>query len=573
MFRRDGTARPGDRLLLGVIREGRRAIGALLLAAAANTAAVLAFPAMLAGAVDRQLLGTGSGRAVPLFAAVIVVLVGTEVAVQLLSVASTAAATRALRHRLFGHVLALGVPGRARFVPGDVISRLTSNTSGAAAVGPTLAGVLSSLLMSVGGVVALALIDPWLAVTFLVGLPVGLAIVRAFVARTAELSTRYLTALGTISGRLLDALAGARTIRVSGTLDQEVDRILRPAPELLAAGRGLWLVYGRASWQGGLFGAVVQLAVLTVAGTGVAAGRVTPGELLASIGYVGLALGLMGQSGLLASLARSRTAARRLAEILAEPAPEPGTAELPPGPGELILREITVRAGDRLVLDRVSLRVPAGRSVAIVGGSAAGKSTLAAVAGRLTVPDAGRVLLDGVPLDTVDPSALRREIGYAFERPALLGTTVADAIGYGSIPRSAIEPAARAAGIDTAVRRLPAGYDTPLAQAPMSGGEAQRLGLARALARGGRLLILDDATSSLDTVTELQVSRALIGTLTGRTCLVVAHRPSTLARCDLVAWLEDGRIQAVGPHRVLWNDPRYRALFQAIAAEPACVPV
>lgn len=567
----DAPARQGSRLLLALFRRDWRGVVLLLLATVVNAAAVLAFPAATGAAVDRQVIGTGSDRSLLLLGTAILALVLSEVAIQLLSVANTATATRRLRHRLLGHMLALGPSSRARFATGDLVSRLVSNTTGAAGASPALSGFLSTALMSAGGVIALALIDPWLAVTFLAGLPVGLAIVRAFVASTAKLTTRYLAALGTISGRLLDALAGARTIRVSGTLGREVDRVLRPAPELLAVGRSMWLMYGRVSWQSALFSAAVRLAVLTVAGTEVAAGRLTPGELLASIGYVGLSLGVLAQSGILASLARASSAASRLAEILESPVPRPGTTDLPTGPGELVLQEVTVRVGERLLLDRVSLRVPPGRSVAVVGASAAGKSTLAAVAGRLVVPDSGRVLLDGVPLDGIDPVALRREICYAFERPALLGDTIADAIAFGrnGIPPTEIETAAHRAGIAAAIRRLPAGYRTPLEQALMSGGEVQRLGLARSLARPGRLLILDDATSSLDTVTELQVSRALASTLTGRTCLVVAHRPSILARCDLVAWLQDGRIRAIGPHEVLWAESGYRALFQAPAVEVA----
>ena len=121
--------------------------------------------------------------------------------------------------------------------------------------------------------------------------------------------------------------------------------------------------------------------------------------------------------------------------------------------------------------------------------------------------------------------------------------------------------AARAAQADGFIKRLPARYDTLLEQAPLSGGEAQRLGLARAIAQGGRVLILDDATSSLDTATELQVQTALAALLGSRTCLVVAHRAATAARADLVAWLDSGCIRAFQPHAALWDDPEYRAVF------------
>lgn len=565
-----------DRLLREGLRLGWRWTTVLLLASVTYVGAMLALPAVIAEAADRQISGVGSGWALLALVGVFATLMVSEVVSQLATVASTATVTRALRHRMLRHVLALGLTGRARFAAGDVVNRMVGNTADAAAIGPMLTSFVSSVTLSAGGLVGLALIDGHLALTFLAGLPVGLIIIRTFVARTSHLLKRYLGTLGTISGRLVDALSGVRTIRVSGTVDREVDRILGPALELGTVGRGLWLAYGRVSWQGGLFSATTQLTVLSVAGFGVAAGRITPGQLLACIGYVSLALGLLGQTGIMMGLARARSGAARLAEILDEPAPVPGTATLRAGPGELVLDEVTVRQDGRVVLDRISLRVPAGHSVAVVGSSAAGKSTLAAVAGRLIVPHGGRVLLDGVGVDSLDPHVLRREITYAFERPALLGATVADAIAFGGErpPRSRIELAAGEASADGFIRRLPAGYDTPLREAPMSGGEMQRLGLARSIAHRGRLLILDDATSSLDTVTELQVSRALTSTLAGRTCLVIAHRPAIVARCDLVAWLEGGRVRAVAPHRELWRDADYRAVFRSalqMGKEPACV--
>jgi ATP-binding cassette subfamily B protein len=215
------------------------------------------------------------------------------------------------------------------------------------------------------------------------------------------------------------------------------------------------------------------------------------------------------------------------------------------------------------VLRDVDLVIPGGALVALVGRSGTGKSLLAALPGRLAEPDRGAVLLDGVPVNFLDRRELRRAVGYGFERPVLLGGTIGEAIAFGPDDSGVyfVADAAAAASADAFIRRLPQGYHTPLAQAPMSGGEVQRLGLARAFAHPGRVLVLDDATSSLDTVTEMQVTRALTDKLRGRTRLVVTHRLSTAARADAVAWLDSGRIRAVAPHSVLWMDPEYRAVF------------
>ena len=178
---------------------------------------------------------------------------------------------------------------------------------------------------------------------------------------------------------------------------------------------------------------------------------------------------------------------------------------------------MTVRSGGEPVLDGVDVCVPGGAVVAVVGRSGAGKSVLAAVAGRLLDPDTGEVTLDGVPVASIARAALRRAVVYAFDRPALFGGTPREAIAFGvSRPSTAqVLAAARDAAASEFLRRLPAGLDTPSAEAPMSGGEIQRIGLARAFAHAdqARLLILDDAMSSLDTVTEMHVSQALTGHL------------------------------------------------------------
>src|SRR5690606_14763571 len=159
------------------------------------------------------------------------------------------------------------------------------------------------------------------------------------------------------------------------------------------------------------------------------------------------------------------------------------------------------------VLEDVNLVIPGGSMVAVVGASGAGKSTFAQLAGRLLDPDHGEVLLDGVPLSQLSPQALASAVSWAFERPAYLPGTIADMIGFSSGGTG--HPAARRAQADAFISRLPHGYATRCEDAPLSGGERQRLGLARALAHPARLLILDDAVSSVDSVTELRISHAL----------------------------------------------------------------
>jgi ATP-binding cassette subfamily B protein len=296
------------------------------------------------------------------------------------------------------------------------------------------------------------------------------------------------------------------------------------------------------------------------------------GELLAACRYAQLTAGVGGAASLLGAVVRGREARNRTLALAHMPALDYGTRRLPPaGPGDLELRGVRVVRDGRQVLRADGVRVPGGTTAAVVGRSGAGKSVLAAVAGRLIDPDEGHVLLDGVRLDRLTREALRTEVAYAFERPAPAEGTVAEAVAAGPrrVSPEQVREACRAAGADGFVRRLPSGYDTPLSAAPLSGGEYQRLGLARAFAHAGRLLIMDDATSSLDTATEHEVDRALRHSVRPGTRLVVAHRPSVAARADLVIWLEDGGVRAVAPHRELWETADYRAVFGAGAAGAA----
>jgi len=561
------SAVTGDRVLVRAVRHGGPWVAVLVLAALAVAAADLLLPAALGAAVDAALTpGARPGRWIAAAVALIVVIAVAEILTGLAAGLSTARATARLRHTLVRHVFALA-PGAARRHPaGDLVSRLVGQVPGAAGAGAAVALAGTALVPPLGSLVALTLIDPWLGATFVTGLLVLTVLLRTYVVDTADATTRYQRTQSDIAARLTEALTGARTITAAGTVEPEIRRVLRPLPDLGRHGARTWDAIGRAAAQGVLLAPLMQLAVVGVAGLALSAGRLTPGAVLAALQYVALGAGLGGVVGVLGRIARSRAGCRRTAEILAEPLQQYGGQDLPPGTGRLELRGVTVHhpagADHPPVLDHVDLVIPAGATVAVVGPSGAGKSTLAGVCGRLLDPDEGEVLLDGVPLPRVGHDALRRAIGHAFARPVLVGATVGSALalGPGSPAGHRIRAAAQAARVDTVVERLPDGYDTRLADTPLSGGEVQRLGIARSLG-AERLLVLDDATSSLDTVTEYEVGRALLDAADRRTRVVVTHRAATAARADRVAWLDHGRLRGYAEHRVLWQDRAYRELF------------
>lgn len=555
--------RAADRLLVRAARQGGAWALVVALSALVTAGVSLVFPAVLGHAVDGLVTDGSAGPWLTWAAALVALLVAGSALDVLASGIAVARATESVRQAVLRHALTLGIRS-GRLGPGEMATRIVANVAEAARVGPAVVGAAASLVMGIGGTVALAIIHPLLCAAFLLGIPLLLVIVRTFARDSSALTTRYLTVQGRIAERLTGAISGSRTIAAAATFEREVDRSLEPLPELRRHGMALWHVNMRITAQDALLVAVLEIGVIGVAGVLLAKGQISAGEMLAAAQYVLLASSLNSLSSIVAQLTRARAAAQRLVEVLDEEPVRYGSREPAPGRGRIELRGVTVRSGDEVVLDRVDLVVPAGALVAVVGRSGSGKSLLAALVGRLVDPDAGEVLLDGVPLREIDRRELRRAVGYGFARPALFGETVADAIAFGADAPSAeqLEEAARAARADGFIRLLPGGYATPLAQAPMSGGETQRVGLARTFAHAGRVVVLDDVAASLDTVTEHHISGVLTGALGDRTRLVVAHRASTVAQMDAVIWLDRGGVRAMAPHRELWQNPEYRALFE-----------
>ncbi|MFD3921704.1 ABC transporter ATP-binding protein [Streptomyces sp. NPDC058595] len=554
-----------DRLLWQVARSTGGWTSLFLAAALLDAAASLAMPVALAAAIDAALGGDSTGPTLVWLVSLLAVSTLAQLTAELVEATTAARATGRLRHRALGHLFALDLGGQRRFAEGDLLNRLLQGTAETAKVGPSMAGAVVSLLTSIAGIVALLLIDPLAGLVFLLGAPVVWRLARGFLGSSTELTERYQTAYSGLAARFVDAMSGVRTIRASGTADREARRVLVPLRDLRRYGEALWNAQRDVGWKLAVLVAVLQVSVLATAGHGVIAGRVSPGELIALNTYLGYAFGVFRQVGTLAHLGRARGSAAGISEVLHTPAPAGATGPpLPAGTGAVSLRGVRVSDGDRALLDGVDLDIPAGATVAVVGGSGGGKSTLAAVVGGLWQPDAGAVTIDGMSLWQADQRSVRDAVAHAFERPVLLGETVADAVAYGDRPVApdALRGALRDSRAESFVERLPLGQATPVAGLRLSGGELQRLGLARALCRDARILVLDDTTSSLDTVTEREVSLAMDRAARHRTRLVVTHRAATVRRADLVVWVEDNGIRATGSHETLAADPDYRALFQ-----------
>ena len=274
----------------------------------------------------------------------------------------------------------------------------------------------------------------------------------------------------------------------------------------------------------------------------------------------------------MAEPARAAASGARVFELL-DRSPEltapPDAPPLPPGPGNVRLEGVTMRyAGTRRpALTDVDLEIAGGRTVALVGGTGSGKTTLAALVARLYDPSGGRVLIDGADLRSIDVASLRSAVAVTGDDPFLFSTTVHENIAYArpEATRAAVQQAARRAQADEFIERLPEGYDTRVGERglSLSGGQRQRIAIARAILADPRILILDDATSSVDATTEREIKRALGEVMVGRTTLIIAHRLSTIALADEIVVLEEGLVAAQGTHDELRErSPLYREIVE-----------
>jgi ABC-type multidrug transport system fused ATPase/permease subunit len=314
--------------------------------------------------------------------------------------------------------------------------------------------------------------------------------------------------------------------------------------------------------------------ILLVGGRQVVNGSLTLGDFTAFYAYLLMLIAPMRQLGIALGLAQRATASgARLFELLdREPqlVSPPGAPSLPAGRGRVELRDVTFGYGPPThpptaaapSLRDVDLVFEAGNTVALVGGTGSGKSTLVRLIARLYDPTSGSVVVDGADVRTVDLVSLRRSIAVVDDDPFLFSATVHDNIAYGrpDASREEVERAAERAQAAGFIAELPDGYDTRVGERglTLSGGQRQRLAIARALLADPRILVLDDATSSVDATTEQAIKAALREVMAGRTTFVIAHRLSTIALADEIVVLEDGRVAARGTHaELLERSPLY----------------
>jgi ATP-binding cassette, subfamily B, bacterial len=482
-----------------------------------------------------------------------------------------------LRIAVFDRIVSLSPAYFETTKTGEVLSRLTTDTTLLQTViGSSVSMALRNALILLGGLVMLAVTSAKLAGLMLVVVPLVVVPILFFGRRVRALSRRSQDRVADVGAYAEEMINAIRTVqaftheaidraRFAGRVTQSFDTaVARIRVRALLTAAVILLAFGAIA------------LVLWVGGYDVIEGRMTGGELSAFVFYAVLTAFAVGTlSEVYGDLQRAAGAAERLLELLATrseiTAPAHPLAFPAPARGDVALDGVTFfypSRPERPALADFSLAVAPGETVALVGPSGAGKTTVFQLLLRFYDPTRGSVRVDGVDIAAVDPAELRRRIGFVAQDPVIFGASAADNIRYGrpEASDSEVRAAAEAAAAADFLDLLPEGLDTFLGEkgVRLSGGQRQRVAIARAILRNPPILLLDEATSALDAESERAVQRALERLAAGRTTLVIAHRLATVLRADRIIVMEEGRIVAQGRHDALIREGGLYARLAAL---------
>jgi ABC-type multidrug transport system fused ATPase/permease subunit len=562
--------------LVGFLRPYKRGVVASLVLAAAAMVCTVAIPWLTGRAVDRISAGDRDGLRDLALAVVGVAIVrlGLSVVRRLVAGQVSLAIEYDLRNLLYTHLQRLELGFFAGQQTGQLMSRATVDLSSVRFfLGYGLVFILQSGLTILLGATAMLLLQPGLAALALIPVPFVVLVATRYGHRSRPALQEVQQRIAEVTADVEENISGVRVVKAFAAEPRQLarfrDSVARVFDQSMLATRLRAFYNPFLAFLPNLGLAVILL----VGGRQVVNGSLTLGDFTAFYTYLLMLIGPMRMLGVALGMAQRATASgARLLEILdREPriAAPAGAPDLPVGRGRVELRGVTFGYGEGPdVLRDVDLAVEPGSTVALVGATGSGKTTLVQLLPRLYDPRAGTVAIDGADVRSVDVVSLRRAIAVVDDDPFLFSDTVAGNIAYASpdAAREDIERAAERAQAAGFIAELPDGYDTRVGERglTLSGGQRQRIAIARALLADPRILILDDATSSVDATTEREIKAALREVMAGRTTFVIAHRLSTIALADDIVVLEHGRIAARGTHAELLGQS---GLYAEIAAK------
>jgi ABC-type multidrug transport system fused ATPase/permease subunit len=563
--------------LLGFLRPYRAGVVWSLVLAALAMVATVAIPWLTGRAIDR--LDAGDEGALRRYAALIAVAaagrLGFSVARRLVAGRVSLAIEFDLRNLLYRHLQSLELAFFDRQQTGQLMSRATVDLQSVRFfLGYGLIFITQSALTILLAAVAMFALEPGLAALALFPVPFVVLVAARYGHRSRPALQEVQQRIAELTADVEENVSGVRVVKAFAAEPRQLTRFQHSVTRVFD--QSMYATRLRAYYNPfiGFLPSVGLAVILLVGGRQVIDGRLTLGDFTAFYTYLLMLIGPMRQLGIALGMAQRATASgARLFEILDRPpalTSPPGAPPLPEGRGRVELRDVTFQyeTAPSPALRDVDLVVEEGTTVALVGATGSGKTTLVQLLGRLYDVTEGAVVIDGADVRDVDLPSLRHAISVVDDDPFLFSATVHDNIAYGQpeATREEVERAAERAQAAGFIAELPAGYDTRIGERglTLSGGQRQRIAIARALLSDPRILILDDATSSVDASTEQAIKEALREVMAGRTTFVIAHRLSTIALADDIVVLEDGRIAARGSHGELLERSE---LYAEIAAK------
>lgn len=479
---------------------------------------------------------------------------------------------RDMRRDLFRHLQKLSFGFYDKNKSGQLLSRLTSDLSevnGFAGNAPN--DIIICGLTMVGTMVILVYMNPMLGSLIAILLLLK-AVHTVFVnlrMKKAFFANRI--AMGEVSAKAAESINGVRLIKAFAGERSDMAQFMEKADAYLATSKKSFKITSYFVGSMIFFSNFINVAILVVGGLLINKGLMSFGELVAFFLYVGLFMKpLMQLLGFIQVYQRGMAGFKRFYELLQEK-PEivdaPDAKSCPPCKGNITFDNVSFAYADgRPVIRGLSLDVAAGETVAFVGATGAGKTTIASLLLRFYEPQSGRILLDDCDIRELTQESLRRQIGLVQQDVFLFGDSVRYNIAYAKPDATAdeVQAAAKAAAADEFIQKLPAGYDTEVGErgVKLSGGQKQRLAIARVFLKNPPIVVLDEATSALDNITEQQIQRELDELAVGRTTLIIAHRLSTIRHADKIVVLDEGAVAECGTHEeLLARRGHYFALY------------